>query len=43
MSQVLKITNVPGYITEAEFKRIWTQPGLDCQGCSFIKTGPNGE
>ena len=42
MTSVLKVNNVPTYISEAEFKRVWNQPGLECQSCHFVK-GPNSE
>ena len=39
----VKVTNIPLYITEAEFKRFWTQPGMECQSCDLVKGGPNAE
>lgn len=41
-TSILKVTNIPVYIAEPEFKRVWNQQGLECQSCNFVK-GINGE
>lgn len=34
----LRVANIPSYINEVEFKKIWLQPGLECQNCTLAKT-----